>query len=1101
MKIKKKVLATAIVAMFSASLSAQNTGFEDGNITGWTSSTTTAVGTQTIQAGSNTWTINPYGSYMGQIQIQSGTYNQMATALGLTSTSTTAIQTMLTQQAQVSGGNPNPTTAGWITKEVTLTAGTQFTLAWQYISVDYVPFNDGSIATLTQSGTNTATVNNYNQQYALLGFTNPGTGDYSTGSYGATGWQVATFDVSVSGTYTLGFGVFNMGDTALSPILFIDEVQGTTLKNGQPFGAVAPNNSTAPSAPGSGGGGGGGAPAPTSNVASGETAGTGNLASAVTVNGGTIQVATTGITLTNTFTVGNNGMTIDQNGNTSTFNGVISGTGGVTIANTGSGGGVTFAAVNTYTGPTTINSGASLTNTGTIAGTVTNSGTFTNSGTAGNTTNSGTTTNTGTLGTVTNSGTFNNNAGGTTGNVTNNLGGTFTNAGTTGSVTNLGTYTNSGTGTTWTNGFNGDGNTATITNTGTLGNGTNYGTFDNSGTVGTVSNVGTFNNTGTTGAFSNIGILNNNAGGTISELAYNNHIVNNNSTITTITYNGGTVNNDGTIGSINNTEAHGTFNNNGTVSGTVTTNSTFNNNATGVVIGLYTNDGALTNAGTVNNWINNVAGTITNTGTMGNGINAGAMTNSASGVVGNIDNSGTLTNAGTTGDWINSGTISNTGTMGNGTNTGTYTNAGTVGDVANSGTMTNSGNTGTITNTGTLTQTGGTANVNNTGTFTLSGGTLGAYTQTAPGTTIMFYGTPFTVTGAAQLGGGLTINNSPTAYGKYSLLSADNVTGTYDSVTSAGANDYLKYSGTDVKLYVTPPAGATQSSIDAMSKNISNAANLQASAVTGSLGNDCSVFGKDGACVSVNVGGSKASTGDLYNGGVTVAKRINDNWRFGVFSSSAMNNPTIGSVSTNSDPVVGGFVTFVNDNFSIQASAASNKGTMNVTRQGPETGVGKSNVDNQAYQLRANYNIPINETVTVTPYVGVRHTESTYSGYTERGPEFPLTVNATSRKSTDALAGVSLSKQFNDKISGSFSVGVVQNLNRQDPVYAGTSEIGGLSTFNGSLPNNGKTNASFGAGMSYSIDKTTRVGVSVGVQQKGDNANINSIGVSLTRGF
>ena len=58
------------------------------------------------------------------------------------------------------------------------------------------------------------------------------------------------------------------------------------------------------------------------------------VASAVTVNGGTIQVATTGVTLTNTFTVNSNGMTVDQNGKTSTFSGVISGSGGVTIANT-----------------------------------------------------------------------------------------------------------------------------------------------------------------------------------------------------------------------------------------------------------------------------------------------------------------------------------------------------------------------------------------------------------------------------------------------------------------------------------------------------------------------------------------------------------------------------------------------------------------------------------------------------------------------------------------------------------------------------------------------------------------------------------------------
>jgi hypothetical protein len=244
----KKIILT-ILTTLTFSVQAQNLGFETGDITGWTSSTLTATGTQTLQAGPNAWVINPYGNHMGTLQIQSGSFNNMTGVLGLNSASVTGITTLLQQQAQTAGGNPTPTTAGWVTRTVTLTTGTQFSLAWQYVSVDYVPFNDGSIATLTKvNNTGTTVVNNYNSQYALLGFTNPGTGDYSTGSYGATGWQVATFNVTESGDYLLGFGVFNLGDTALSPILYIDEVQGTTTKNGQTFGAVAPNNDTAPSA-------------------------------------------------------------------------------------------------------------------------------------------------------------------------------------------------------------------------------------------------------------------------------------------------------------------------------------------------------------------------------------------------------------------------------------------------------------------------------------------------------------------------------------------------------------------------------------------------------------------------------------------------------------------------------------------------------------------------------------------------------------------------------------------------------------------------------------------------------------------------------------
>ncbi len=740
---------------------------------------------------------------------------------------------------------------------------------------------------------------------------------------------------------------------------------------------------------------------------------------------GTNASGTTVLTVTNAGTYTNNGTT-----------GAVTNTGDFT--NNGTTGDVN-------------NSGTFTNNTSGVTGNVTNSGTFTNNGTTGTVDNSGTFTNnaSGVTGNVTNSGTFTN--AGNTGTVTNNLGGTFTNSGTVTTITNLGTFTNSGTGGAWTNGFNGDGNTATFTNTGTLGNGTNYSTFTNTGgTMGTVSNVGTFNNAGTTGAVTNTGVFNNNAGGTVSELAYNNHVVNNAGTIISITYNGGTVDNTGTIGSINNTEAHGTFHNTGTVTGTVTTNSTFNNNAGGVVTGLYTNNG-------------------------------------------------TLINAGTTGDWINNSVINNSGTMANGTNNGTYTNTGTVGTVANTGTMTTSGTTGLITNTGILNITGGTTSVNNTGTLNVSGGTLGTYTQSAPGVTTMSVNQPILVTGLASLGGGITINDVPAGYGRYTVLSAGSVSGTYDAINST--NNYLRYSLTDVKLYITPDATATQTSIDATAKNVSNMTSLQGSVVTGALGNDCAVFGKDGACVSVNAGSSKAGTGDLYTGGLTVGKKLTDNWRFGVFTNSFANNPNIGGVTMNSNPAVGGFVTYSKDRLSVTASAAANQGTMTITRNGPETGVGISSVDNTAYQVKGSYSVPVTETVTVTPYVGVRHSETRIGGYTETGAVFPLTVDATNRTRTDVLAGISVAKQFTEKLTGSVSVGVTQQITDKPTEYRGTSEIGGLSTFRGTVLNGGSTNASIGAGVSYAVDKTTRVGISVGVQQKGQNPNINSVGISITKGF
>lgn len=239
-------------------VSAQNIGFESGNLSGWTVSggdVTTNTGMQNVSyGGGKTWTIMPYGTHMARLYPGSSTtFDNTISSLGLSSVENNLLRNYLTYQSQNGGGgNPTPTNASWIKREITLQAGTTYTFAWNYLSTDYTPYNDGSMMTLTHAsnGSITPTLNNSQQRYALLGFTNPGTGNYATGSYGSTGWQLAQFTVPETGNYVLGFASFNLGDTALSPMLFIDEIQGTTTLNGQSFGPIAPNaGSTAPSTP------------------------------------------------------------------------------------------------------------------------------------------------------------------------------------------------------------------------------------------------------------------------------------------------------------------------------------------------------------------------------------------------------------------------------------------------------------------------------------------------------------------------------------------------------------------------------------------------------------------------------------------------------------------------------------------------------------------------------------------------------------------------------------------------------------------------------------------------------------------------------------
>lgn len=232
-------------------ISGGNTGStQTGNYTGNGIGVSTVTGNQTVKAGTVTWIMSPYtGSTMVGLQPGSNaaTYSTMTSALGLSTASSTALSTEIAAQNLNGGGNI--TNAAWISKDFTFAAPTTFSMYWVYTSTDYVPFNDGSIATFvnTASATTFGKISGKSTQYLLLGATNPGTGNYSTGSYGSTGWQPVNYEVVTPGTYTVGFAAFNQGDTALSPVLFVNDGDGTVTKNGQPFNSVASNDPTLPS--------------------------------------------------------------------------------------------------------------------------------------------------------------------------------------------------------------------------------------------------------------------------------------------------------------------------------------------------------------------------------------------------------------------------------------------------------------------------------------------------------------------------------------------------------------------------------------------------------------------------------------------------------------------------------------------------------------------------------------------------------------------------------------------------------------------------------------------------------------------------------------
>ncbi len=213
-----------------------NLGFEDG-MGGWItgSGTVTAETNREILVNTgNIWKVDAKGTKMAVLvpSGSSGIFETVSSTLGLSESSKNYIK----------GIFPDITNAAYIYKDLDLQAGDEFEIGWNYVATDYDPYNDASFVSLVKIGNPGNTIiNGVNAEVSILGATVLGTGNYSTGSYGSTGWQLANFKVLSSGTYRLGFVVYNLNDTELSPYLFVDDGRGTTLLNNNDFGYIDPD--------------------------------------------------------------------------------------------------------------------------------------------------------------------------------------------------------------------------------------------------------------------------------------------------------------------------------------------------------------------------------------------------------------------------------------------------------------------------------------------------------------------------------------------------------------------------------------------------------------------------------------------------------------------------------------------------------------------------------------------------------------------------------------------------------------------------------------------------------------------------------------------
>jgi hypothetical protein len=202
-------LLIILFVLFSITSFAQitNSGFEV-DMSGWT--TVAGSVTRSGQATVGTWNVLPAGTGMAKILPSgAGAASTVQTTLGLTGNQLSTVASIQNVAAMY--------------QDITLSAGQSFTIYWNYVSQDYAPYDDGTFMSFTGPST---------QQLTMLARTQSNAQVPAVQSYGSTGWKSITVTAGAAGTYRLGFGAFNWGDTGVDPILFVDNAMGGTAAPG-----------------------------------------------------------------------------------------------------------------------------------------------------------------------------------------------------------------------------------------------------------------------------------------------------------------------------------------------------------------------------------------------------------------------------------------------------------------------------------------------------------------------------------------------------------------------------------------------------------------------------------------------------------------------------------------------------------------------------------------------------------------------------------------------------------------------------------------------------------------------------------------------------
>lgn len=324
----------------------------------------------------------------------------------------------------------------------------------------------------------------------------------------------------------------------------------------------------------------------------------------------------------------------------------------------------------------------------------------------------------------------------------------------------------------------------------------------------------------------------------------------------------------------------------------------------------------------------------------------------------------------------------------------------------------------------------------------------------------------------------------------FSGITSTNLTG----ATSGNYNGFTwrlnNSSGTIWDLIVTGASTVdTQQSLNNTASVLQGTYTLQNTVMVNGFTYDCSLFDKNGICVSAGGRNTTVQAQGINNtSGLLIASYRLDknNSRIGAWVDQNLSVSGPGTVQLgNSTPMIGLFGVWSQRpdgvGAEVKVSAAYGQKSATITRQvvgTSEAGSGGSQLISQGAQVVAKYGFAVLPDIVISPYAGVRYTQNNMGGYTEAATSAvtaPLTYSALNTNATTALAGAEARYRGIPKTTLLASAGVETDTNTSNGSYSATG-ITGLTpvSFN---PNPVKTRPTATVGAFYDIEKNQRLGI------------------------